>query len=77
MFIKVHVIIVIRFCDSNVLGPIYIDMQYIDFYIEGGGSTWLPIQFSFIIHKTETLQKHDLSKDQILHYFHRTIFFVG
>ena len=44
VFLKVPVVIMIRFGENNVLGPIYIDI-YINFDVGlgGGGRTWFTL----------------------------------
>ena len=51
MFLKVPMIIVIRFGENNVLGPIYINFG------EGWRHTWFILYFLFTIHKYEKNDK--------------------
>ena len=56
-----------------MLGQIYIDIYELRGWAQGG--TWFTLNFSFAIHKkTEKLQKHEQSFNQILHHFQLTIF---
>ena len=59
MFLKVPVIIIIRFGENNVLGTIYISI-YINF---GGGRGKYMVHltlFCLLFIKTEKLKEHDL-----------------
>ena len=69
VFLKIPVIIIIRFCENNVLGPILINFG-------GWRSGSLYISRLPLI-KAKNLQEHDLSYNKIVHLFHLTCFSVS
>ena len=64
-----------RFGESNVLCPKYIDIYEFWGY---GGALHIPLyNFCLLFKKTEKVKKHDLYLNQILHRFDLIIFFIG
>ena len=58
VFLKVPMIIIMRFCENNVLGPKYIDIYKFWGFI--GGLDSPPYVFIIIIiHKTGKVEEHD------------------
>ena len=60
MFLKVPVIIILRFGENIVLGTIHIDIQYVNFGGGQGGYMVHPTFLSLLFIKTEKLQEHDM-----------------
>ena len=60
VFLKVPVIIIMRFGENNVLCKKYIDI-YMNFGGYGGGDVHIPPNiFCLLFKKTEKVQEHDL-----------------
>ena len=75
MFLKVPVIIIIRFGENNVLCPKYINIY--EFRGGTGGRTSSTVHNAFIIKKNRKVEEHDLYLNQILHHFDLTIVLLG
>ena len=68
MFLKIPVIIMIRFGENNVLVTIYI------IWAGGWGKYMVHLTlFCLLLIKTEKLQEHDQYLNQIIHLFDLTI----
>ena len=75
-FLKIPVIIIMRFSENNVLCSKYIDIY--EFRRVRGWCTYSTVHFLFIIQKkAEKVQEHDLYLNQILHHFYFKICFLG
>ena len=75
MFLKVPVIIIMRFGDNNVLCVKYINIY--EFRGVRGGRTYTTVHFLFIIKKkTKKVQEHDIYLKEILHYFDLIFFSI-
>ena len=58
VFLKVPVMIIIRFGENNVFCPKYIDIY--EFWVVWGGCTYSPDIFCLLFKKMEKVQEHDL-----------------
>ena len=67
VFLKVLVIIIMRFGKNNVLCPKYINIY--EFRGIREGHTWSTVHFLFIIQKNRKAQEHEQYLNQILHHF--------
>ena len=75
VFLKVLVIIIMRFGENNVFGPKYIDIyQFLE--LVGGGCYMVTLHFCLLFIKTEKVQEQPIL-NQILHHFDLTKNFLG
>ena len=74
----VPVIIIIRYGENNVLGQIYISININISQFRGWaeGAHGLPCISRLLFIRSEKLQEHDLSYNQIMHHFNLTFFFL-